>query len=184
MHALILIDQQKGLDNPKLGQRNNPGAEAVMRQLLSLWRREGWPVIHVKHRSSEPDSVFWPEQSGFAFKDDFLPMANEPIIEKTVPCAFIHSRLEATLAHLAIRNLVIVGAATHNSVEATARTGGNLGYQVYVIEDACFTYAKHDYFGNARSAEDVHAMSLANLQGEYATVLASNQFLPLMNIRC
>ncbi len=79
--ALIIIDQQKGLDNPKLGPRNNPDAEKVMLQLLKAWRTEQWPIIHVKHRSSEPDSVFWPEQQGFEFKPDFLPQGDEPIVE-------------------------------------------------------------------------------------------------------
>ncbi len=31
--------------------------------------------------------------------------------------------------------------------------------------------------GRARTAEEVHAMSLANLQGEYATVLSQEQLL-------
>jgi len=33
MLALIVIDQQKGVDNPKLGKRNNPGAE---KEILGL----------------------------------------------------------------------------------------------------------------------------------------------------
>lgn len=41
--------------------------------------------------------------------------------------------------------------------------------------DATFAFASKDFHGAARSAEDVHAMSLANLDGEYAAVLASAQ---------
>lgn len=33
------------------------------------------------------------------------------------------------------------------------------------------------YDGNLRSADDVHAMSLANLQGEYADVVSTEQLL-------
>lgn len=62
-------------------------------------------------------------------------------------------------------------------MESTARTGWNLGYTVYVVENACFTFAKPDYYGKAKTADDVHAMSLANLHGEYATVLSSSQLL-------
>ena len=85
--------------------------------------------------------------------------------------------LEAGLREAGIDQLVIVGVATHNSVESTARTAGNLGFDTWVAEDACFTFDKADYFGNARSAEDVHAMSLGNLQGEYATVVSTVQVL-------
>ncbi|WP_245957909.1 hypothetical protein [Marinomonas piezotolerans] len=73
MQTLIIIDQQHGIDHPKLGERNNPLAEAVMLRLLGRWRGKGWPVLHVIHRSTEPDSVFWPQQSGFSLKQDFPP---------------------------------------------------------------------------------------------------------------
>jgi hypothetical protein len=47
---------------------------------------------------------------------------------------------------------------------------GNLGFETYLVADACFTFAKPDYEGRPRTAEEVHAMSLANLDGEYCTV--------------
>lgn len=34
--ALVIIDQQAGIDHPKLGERNNPKAEAHMLRLLAL----------------------------------------------------------------------------------------------------------------------------------------------------
>ena len=76
-----------------------------------------------------------------------------------------------------IEQLIIVGVATHNSVESTARTAGNLGFQTWVVEDACYTFDKADYFGKVHSAEQVHAMSLGNLHGEYATVVSVAQIL-------
>ena len=177
MQTLIIIDQQHGIDHPKLGERNNPLAEAVMLRLLAQWRGKGWPVVHVIHRSTEPDSVFWPQQSGFSLKQDFHPQEGEILLEKSVPCAFINNELDNVLKRLGTDEIVIVGVATNNSIEATARTGGNLGYEVFVVEDACFTFAKTDYFGTPRSADEVHAMSLANLDGEYATVVHSRTFV-------
>lgn len=177
MLALIVIDQQKGIDHPKLGERNNPNAEHVMLGILSYWRGQHWPIIHVKHRSKDPDSVFWPEQDGFEFKRDFFPLRGEVMMEKSVPCAFTNNCLDDILGEKGINKIVIVGVATHNSVESTARTGGNLGYEVIVIEDACFTFAKQDYFGVQRSANEVHGMSLSNLDGEYAEVISSKELL-------
>lgn len=63
------------------------------------------------------------------------------------------------------------------SVEATARTAGNLGFDTWVVEDACYTFDKTDYFGARHSAQEVHAMSLGNLHGEYATVVSSRLVL-------
>jgi nicotinamidase-related amidase len=175
--ALIIIDQQQGLDNPKLGPRNNPNAEKVMLKLLSAWRTAQWPIVHVKHRSSEPDSVFWPDQQGFEFKPDFLPQGVEPIVEKNIPCALLKTNLEQMLDQKNSRKIVLIGAATNNSIEATARTASGLGFQVLVVEDACFAFAKKDYFGTTRTAADVHAMSLANLQDEYAQIINAEKML-------
>ncbi|VVM98229.1 hypothetical protein PS645_03150 [Pseudomonas fluorescens] len=175
--ALIIIDQQKGILHPRLGRRNNPQAEERIVQLLAFWRLTGRPVIHVQHLSRSPDSVFWPEQSGVEFQERFLPLAGEQLIQKQVPDAFCTTRLETHLRQTGTEQLVIVGVATHNSVESTARTAGNLGFATWVVEDACFTFDKADYFGNLHSAEVVHAMSLGNMHGEYATVIACADLL-------
>ena len=175
--ALIIIDQQKGILQPRLGRRNNPQAEDRIVDLLGFWRRSGRPVIHVQHLSREPDSVFWPEQEGVEFQQRFLPQDGEWLIQKQVPDAFCATGLEARLREAGISQLIIVGVATNNSVESTARTAGNLGFDAWVVEDACFTFDKADYFGTLRTAEEVHGMSLGNLDGEYATVVSSAQIL-------
>ncbi|YAF54085.1 Cysteine hydrolase [Pseudomonas sp. E141] len=175
--ALILIDQQKGILHPRLGPRNNPDAELRMLQLLDFWRQSARPVIHVHHLSRSPDSVFWPGQSGVEVQERFEPLAGERLVQKQVPDAFCGTRLETDLREAGIGQLVIVGVATNNSVESTARTAGNLGFDTWVAEDACFTFDKADYFGHARSASEVHAMSLGNLHGEYATVVSVKQIL-------
>jgi nicotinamidase-related amidase len=175
--ALIVIDQQKGIHHPKLGRRNNPQAEERIQALLRHWRSTGRPVIHVQHLSHLPDSVFWPGQSGVEFQDSCVPAPGEQLIQKRVPDAFSGTPLQAQLRAAGIVQLVLVGVATHNSVEATARTGGNLGFDTWVIEDACYTFDKPDFFGAPHPAELVHAMSLGNLHGEYATVINSRDVL-------
>jgi nicotinamidase-related amidase len=175
--ALIIIDQQKGILHPRLGRRNNPDAEARILELLGHWRSSGRPVIHVQHLSHSPDSVFWPQQSGVEFQQRFEPRDGEQWIQKRVPDAFCATGLEARLREEGIDQLIIVGVATNNSVESTARTAGNLGFEAWVAEDACFTFDKADYFGKAHSAEEVHAMSLGNLHGEYATVSSTAHIL-------
>jgi len=168
--ALILIDMQNGMQTYRPADRNNPGAETQMAALLHAWRATGLPVVHVRHISRASTSVFAPGQPGAAFQPAFAPLAHEHVVEKNVPDAFIQSGLERWLHVRAIRAVVIVGVATNNSVESTARSAGNLGFITTVVADATYAYAQADYAGVERSADDVHMMSLANLNGEYATV--------------
>lgn len=175
--ALIVIDMQQGMREPKLGPRNNPEAETRIAALLAHWRAAGWPLVHVRHISREPDSVFAPGQSGALFQTALAPLPGEQVLEKNVPDAFTHSGLERWLRVRGIQRLVLVGVASENSVEASARSAGNLGFAAWVAYDACFTFAKADFAGRPRSAEEVHDMAMANLHGEYATVLHSDELL-------
>ena len=104
------------------------------------------------------------------------PMLRPPIA-KTTNSALIGTDLEARLRSQGIGALVIAGVITNNSVEATVRMAGNLGFEVQLAEDACFTFARRDYHGRLRSAEEVHAMSLANLEGEYCRVTTTAELL-------
>jgi nicotinamidase-related amidase len=138
------------------------------------WRAKGWPVWHIRHDSREPLSHFRPGQPGNDFKSEAMPLAHEPVIAKRTNSAFIGTDLEQRLNAGGHRQIVIAGVSTSNSVEATVRMAGNLDYDVWLVEDACFTFAKRDWNGVCRSAEEVHAMSLANLSGEYCTVATTD----------
>jgi nicotinamidase-related amidase len=102
------------------------------------------------------------------------------VVEKNVPDAFINTGLERWLRVRDISSLVIVGVSTNNSVEATARSAGNLGFQTNVVSDATFAFDKIDYAGTLRGAAEVHAMSLANLDGEYARIVSTQEILNLL----
>ena len=93
------------------------------------------------------------------------------MIVKRTNSAFIGTDLEAQLHGAKQTVLVIAGVITNNSVEATVRMAGNLGFETFLVEDACFTFARKDWSGRLRTADEVHAMSLANMNGEYCTVI-------------
>jgi nicotinamidase-related amidase len=169
--ALLIIDMQKGMASPTAGNRNNPGAERNIAALLAAWRAVGAPVVHIRHMSTTPGSVFWPGQPGAEFQDALAPLPRGHVFEKNVPDAFVNTGLERWLRVRDIERLVIVGVSTNNSVESTARSAGNLGFDTLVVADATFAFAKLDYAGTLRSADEVHAMALGNLDGEYATIV-------------
>ncbi|HEX9172239.1 MAG TPA: cysteine hydrolase family protein [Telluria sp.] len=168
--VLLIIDMQKGMASPAAGARNNPGAEQNIARLLTAWRAADATVVHVRHISRSPLSLFAPGQDGVEFQPALAPLPGEHVVEKNVPDAFINTGLERWLRVRGVERLVIVGVSTNNSVESSTRTAGNLGFDTVVVADATFAFDKTDYAGVRRSAEEVHAMSLANLDGEYATI--------------
>ncbi len=179
--ALVIIDVQKAIDHPSWGKRNNPGAEKNIERLLAKFRSCKMQIVHVKHESVNPDSTYRPGKIGCDFKKEALPLAGEKIFVKHVHSAFIGTELDSWLRTNQINCLLITGVITNNSVEATARMAGNLGYETYVISDAVFTFDKKDYNGILRNAEEVHAMSLANLEGEYALIKTTENILTMID---
>ena len=181
--ALIIIDVQNAIDHPewsKYGSRNNLNAEENMSLLLSKWRQSGRKIIHVKHESKEPNSTYRSGDIGCEFKACVSPIEGELIIIKHVNSAFIGTDLEAILRESNISHLVVFGVITNNSVEATVRMAGNLGFNTHLVEDATFTFAKPDYTGKIRTADEVHTMSLANLENEYCKVVCTDQVVKII----
>jgi len=175
--ALIVIDLQKAIDHPSWGERNNPEAERNVAALLAAWRRTGRPVYHIRHDSQEPDSHYRPGQPLHAFKPEAQPAAGETVIAKNTNSAFIGTDLESRSRAAGQTPLVVAGVITNNSVEATVRMAGNLGFDTYLVEDATFTFGRRDWRGTWRTADEVHAMSLANLDGEYCSVVRTRDIL-------
>jgi nicotinamidase-related amidase len=175
--ALVIIDVQKAIDHPSWGVRNNPALEANLAKLLHTWRRTGRPIYHVRHASTEPDSTYRPDGPGYAFKDEVAPLSGESVIVKRTNSAFIGTDFEQRLRAAGHTQLVVGGVITNNSVEATVRMAGNLGFDVRLVADACATVGRRDYNGKVWSAENVHALSLANMHGEYATVCTTANIL-------
>jgi nicotinamidase-related amidase len=175
--ALIIIDMQRGVTSAAAGPRNNPDAELKIAELLAAWRASGATVVHVRHISRTPGSLFWPGQVGVEFLEALAPLPDEHVVEKNVPDAFIQSGLERWLRVRGIGAVVIVGVSTNNSVEATARSAGNLGFKTQVVADATYAFDKRDFSGTPRTAAEVHAMALANLDGEYAQIVSTEALL-------
>ncbi len=172
--VLLIVDLQRAIDDPRWGELNNPGAEAQVAALLAAWRACGLPVLHIRHDSPESRSLYRADTPGHAFKPCAAPGAGEPVFAKQTTSAFSDGRLDAALTKLGVTALVLCGVLTQNSVEATARAAGDLGYRVFVVEDACRASAKIDAAGRRWSAEEVHALSCANLAEEYARIVTTD----------
>ena len=178
--ALIIVDMQKAIDDPfwsREGPRNNPKAEETALQLIEAWRAQRRPIYHVRHDSVEPQSTYRPGQPGNSLKPGFEPGPGEEVIAKHTGSAFVGTGLEGLLRGRGQMDLVVAGVITNNSVETTVRHAATLGFRVTLAEDASFTFARRDWRGVLRTAEEVHALSLANLDGEYCRVATVAEIL-------
>jgi len=175
--ALVIIDFQKAIDHPKWGRRNNPEAEAHTAALLAAWRASSRPVVHVQHLSREADSPYRPGQPGCDFKEALAPGPGEILVQKQTNNAFIDTGLEAALRDRGVGTVVIAGVLLHNSVDATVRMAGNLGFETWLVADATASVDVVDLTGRRWPAEDVHALSLAVLNREYARVVSAAEVL-------
>jgi nicotinamidase-related amidase len=169
--ALLIIDVQRGFDAPGWGRRNNPQMEARIVELLNAWRDSGRPVIHARHMSMDPTSPLRPGQPGNDFKAEVTPISGESIVEKRVHSCFIGTPLEAELRRRGHDTLVIVGMMTNHCVSTTARMAGNLGFAACVVSDATATFDRVGPDGIRYAAEQIHAIALADLHGEFGAVV-------------
>jgi nicotinamidase-related amidase len=175
--ALIVIDVQKAFDEWEAGgkRRNNPDAVKHIAELLALFRARRAPIFHIRHASRNPVSRFRADLPGYAVKDEAREQAGEPVIVKYVNSAFIGTDLEAQLRHARIENLVIVGVTTNHCVETTTRMAGNLGFKAKLVRDATWAFDRDGVDGEHFAAAQVHAMTLANLSGEFAEIVSADE---------
>lgn len=170
--VLLVIDVQKGFDRYNTEfHRNNPALESNIAELQGAWRRTGRPIVHVQHLSKLPDSPLRPGQPGCEIKDEVRPLPGEPVVQKSVNSAFIGTDLENQLRRQGLTTLVLVGLQTNFCVSTTARMAGNLGFATYVVSDATATFDNTGPDGKTYSADLLHAVALADLHGEFATVV-------------
>lgn len=170
------MDVQKAFDEWEAAgkRRNNPGAVDCIKSLLADFRLKKAPIIHIRHASLDPASRFQYNLPGFAVKDVAREQSGEPVIVKHVNSPFIGTDLETRLRRDNIETVVIVGATTNYCVDTTARTAANLGFEAKVVRDATWTFERDGIDGEHFTADQVHAMTLANLHGEFAEIVTAS----------
>lgn len=178
--ALVVVDVQQGFADPSWGATTNePGCEDNVERLLDGWAGRGWPVVVVRHDSTQPGSPLRPGQPG----NDLVPAvaAAEPalLVTKSVNSAFHGTPdLAAWLGAEGIGRIVVCGIQTNMCVETTARVGGNLGLDVVVALDATRTFDLEGPDGAVVPAETLMRVTATNLHGGgFAQVLSTAEVL-------
>jgi nicotinamidase-related amidase len=176
--ALVVVDVQRAFEDAGYwGRRNNPDCEANVAALLAGWRAQGRPVVFVRHDSDEAVSPLRPGEPGNAFKPE---LSGEPdlLVTKQVNSAFYgEPDLDAWLRGRDISSFALCGITTNHCVETTARMGGNLGYDVLFVLDACHTFDREGPDGDVVTADEITRATAASLHDEFATVVSTRDLL-------
>lgn len=175
--ALLVVDAQRGMAEREAAgeRRNQPGAEGRIADLLAAFRAAAAAVIHVRHDSVEPASRLRPGLSGNAPLDEAREIAGEPVLRKHANSAFVGTDLEARLRGAGITTVAVCGAVTNHCVETTVRMAGNLGFDAWLVRDACWTFDGTGPDGDRHRAEDIHAMTLFNVDPEFGRVVRTGE---------
>ena len=180
----MLVDVQEGVNDVEYyggpsGKRNNDSAEENMRCLLTEWRRLGKQVAFTRHNSRELNSPL--KLSLETGKQIEGLDIHEPdiVVDKDVNSGFIGTSLELELRRSGIDRLVVMGFYTNYCIETTVRMAGNLGFDTYLVHDACAAINTLGHDGTYYDADLVHNMSIASLHGEFCTAISKEVAMKL-----
>lgn len=183
--ALLVIDAQRGVNHHahwggSCGHRNNPEAEARIADLLGAFRRAGRAVYFTLHDSRETGSPLKLSLESGAPIEGLEPLAGERVFVKDVNSGFVGTNLDLMLRRDGLSRLVVAGFFTNMCVETTVRFAGNLGFDTYLAHEACAAGNRSGPGGVMFDADQVHAMSVANLDREFCTALGTAELISLL----
>jgi len=176
--ALLVIDVQNDyfpggtmeLVEMELAARN-------VRELLSIFRKNNWPIVFIQHLALKPTASFFiPDTFGAGIHESIQPFENEMIIIKHFPNSFRGTSLNEHLQSLQISDIVICGAMTHMCIDTSVRAATDLGYSCLLIHDACAT-RDLAYNNVTVNAVDVQIAYMAALNGSFANVISVEEFV-------
>jgi nicotinamidase-related amidase len=165
--ALLLIDIQnfyfpggrRPLENPEQASLNS-------RKILKSFRERGKRVVHIRHNAKSRAEIH----------KNVAPVEGEKIISKNHVNSFKDTDLLEYLRSHKIKRLVICGMMTHMCVEAAVRAASDLGFDCILIGDACDT-RDLKYGNRVIEAKDVHFSTLSSLDGYYAKIMNTEEYL-------
>jgi len=170
-NTLLVIDAQREyLDGNVKLVGIEPALESLAR-LLKRARNAGIQIIHFQHHAPKGAAVFDPDGPYVQIVEQAKPEAEELVIVKHFPDAFIATELKDKL--IASQNLLVAGFMTHACISATVRSAGQFGFNTTVVANACATRDLPDRSKDGANvpAALVHQANLAALADIFAQVV-------------
>jgi nicotinamidase-related amidase len=137
------------------------------RRILQACRKKGYDIMHIKlgAQTSDPrhtakinrkaNFILPMDAEKGRFLSEVKPAKGELVFPKTNGGAFTGTNLDFVLRNMDIESIIVVGFLTDQCVLATAICGGDIGYDVLLVEDACTGTTKENHDAVIRLARDV-----------------------------
>lgn len=176
--AIIVVDiQNEYFPSGKLPLEGIEQATQNAAKVIADARSKDDLVIFIRHEFPDPEApIFTPGSDGVEINEAVKPGANEPVVLKHAPNAFLGTDLKQRLDSNGVKDAVIIGAMSHVCIDATARAASDYGYNTTVIHDACATQDV-EFEGKTAPANHVHAGIMAALAFAYGSVTTTEQYL-------
>lgn len=142
------------------------------KRLFAAVRQADMEIVHVRlavrpdHRDViQNNFIFkqWAELGAWAegtwgvdFYEGLEPLKHEYVVTHTRNNAFFNSQLDEILSLLKPKQLAIAGVSTAYVVESTTRHAADVGFDTWVVSDACST-ATREMHNNALAAMELIA---------------------------
>jgi len=169
--VVIVVDAQKEYTEGVLPLAGIDQSIDALARFLARARQAKVPIIHVKQIGRPGGPICDPQGPFIEIIDKVRPIAGEPIVEKRLPSAFTQTTLDAELARIGRRDLIIVGYMTHMCLNSTTRAATEAGYRCTVVSELTATRDLPDGKGGVIPAETVKAVHLAGLADRFATIV-------------
>ena len=176
--VVIVIDAQREYTEGILPLAGIDRSVAALAVFLDRARAAGAPIIHVVQIGKPGGCVFASDGRFVEVIDAVKPRPGEVVVEKRFPSSFTATTLEAELAKLGRKHLVLTGYMTHMCVNSTTRDAAEAGYHGTVVAELTATRDLPDGRGGVIPAATVQAANLAALRDRFAVVVETTAEIP------
>ncbi len=156
--ALVVIDIQKAF-LPMMSSDKDLAMEYI-NALIDLFRKNGYPVIRVYHKSEDYGVV--PGSEGFEYPETVKILETDPKVIKTYADGFNKTDLDKVIRETGSNTLFLCGLSSVGCVLATWNGAQNLDYKAFMVKNAIFSH-NTEYTRNVENMFDAVSYEMVQM---------------------